>query len=1846
AFEGYSNWGAGVCVDSVAVVEKGYIPKRLNNLTVKPVTSNFIPTGSENNLLSRVDFQVVGNTGDVLLDSIAFKSLNTSDTDVSTNGVKLFFTEDTVFNTSNQIGTSQDFSDGIVVFDNLDKSLPYDYSSVWLCYDIKEDLEHELHNNIADVMIEENAIKVSGYTYPFSDKSPDGSRIINESIFLDYFETDLGWVYSGEFERDSSQGLGSGGYYCPDPEYAYSGKNIIGTDLTGLGLSLGDYEKSMTSQQDKAVSPTINAKYYKDVSLVFQRWLNFDNFDNAYIDISTDNGVSWVNNWQSSNYYNDRVWKQIDIDVSENIDRIEKAKIRFAIGPTNNSGQAGGWNIDNFVIVGNFLSKDVGVSNWIAPLGGCGHSDEEYVEITIQNFAGKALTDTLVLSYSFDGGTTIIYDTIANPNIPIDGLLNYTITKPVDLTSPGWYNNVYATTNLTGDEDNSNNRINKSIFISPTYDLPYYENFENNYGYYLSGGRNSTWEYGIPNGTLIDNAASGDNAWLTNLSGNYNYNDSSYLESPCFNFAGSDSIVFEFKCKGISEDKTDGLALLYSIDDGVSWSLVNDDNDYYWNWYTETTISELEYPGIDTTNGEWLVFRQLLPPELSNQSSAKFKFVFESNDADNDEGFGIDDIKIFDAPYDVGVTSLEYPYNRCEWNDTTHVKIYIKNYGPKKIASGTKIPLVLNFNSSVISDTLTLTTDLATDNSVLFTFNSTVDMSYAGDYDFSICTKLESDPYFYNDTFCNDTLVSTITVMGMPRYNPFPEIIGDEDQNLTLDAGAGFTNYLWQDASTDQTYDVTSEGEYNVTVTNGDGCTAIDSVEIVASETDLTMDSLYTELEDSCSRESLTQLSVHFINNSINSIDLVSGDTIFMGYQINDNLIDDDTLVLSENIPVGDTVWFTYNKKADFITPENYTLKVFTNFIKDLNHNDDTISVNFNTKGYVDVELNYDTVYSSQADTLEIIGSPDYANYVWTPAGANDTISPINNESAWYKVTVSDNFVCGEAYDSVYIETYDVGISAVTSPDNNCEDLVSENTAINVEVTNYSDNIYSSPKTVKIFYELDNAAKIEVNPELDLGANASETLSNIATIDIREVGEHTLKIYTSSDIDANNYNDTLVYTFNTWPLPNVDLAGDTIFTSQADTVVLVAQEGFATYNWNDESTNDSLIVSEKYSANYIVTVTDVYGCGDDSDSTQIITNNVGVISMISPTSVCEHGSTEEIKIAVKNFSYDTLLAGTVIPVAYNLEGYSAVKEDFILSTKLDPLSSANYTFDDEIDLSDEGIYKFNLYTDFENDVNNINDTLKDAIKTFGYPDVDLGDDIYTTEPTTVTLSVPSGYNNYKWDDGSISNVFNVSYIASKLYSVTVTDINGCATADDVNVYTYNLASSSLINPVSQCEFTSSEDVSITIENLSEDTIPKNADVNVAYKLNSDAVIYETLSLNDTLFPAGNTNYSFAQKADLSVNQLHKLKIFANHLHDADYNDTLNIDIDYQKPNFNLGDDVITGDTQYTINAGSGYVSYEWFDGSTNNSYTIDVNNQTANNYYSVKVINSNTCDAKDSIKVTFDVSTDLGVINLISPESECWQSEKNYQVETIIKNLGNINISSGTSLNIGYKIGTGNPVIETMNLLSDFNVNETLNYVFDNEIIFNQANIYEFKPFVKYSEDEDADNDTLFVDVDISQPNVDLGRDTIYFTNTYVIDPAGDYDIYEWSTGSESSSITVSETATYSLTVTDFNGCQASDSIYCENTTGIDNLIKGKGYIITYYPNPVSEKLRLEIANSELRDLFFELINTQGQCVYNKKFSITQNTIENIDVRDFASGVYYMRFRIAEEFHIRKLIIR
>lgn len=74
--------------------------------------------------------------------------------------------------------------------------------------------------------------------------------------------------------------------------------------------------------------------------------------------------------------------------------------------------------------------------------------------------------------------------------------------------------------------------------------------------------------------------------------------------------------------------------------------------------------------------------------------------------------------------------------------------------------------------------------------------------------------------YMYNEVCC-----------------PFPYFLGNDTSfcqgsNLTLDAGFGFTDYLWNDNSTAQTLVINQPGEYHVSVTDASGCTVSDTVQV------------------------------------------------------------------------------------------------------------------------------------------------------------------------------------------------------------------------------------------------------------------------------------------------------------------------------------------------------------------------------------------------------------------------------------------------------------------------------------------------------------------------------------------------------------------------------------------------------------------------------------------------------------------------------------------------------------------------------------------------------------------------------------------------------------------------------------------------------------------------------------------------------------------------------------------------------------------------------------------------------------------------------------------------------
>lgn len=207
--------------------------------------------------------------------------------------------------------------------------------------------------------------------------------------------------------------------------------------------------------------------------------------------------------------------------------------------------------------------------------------------------------------------------------------------------------------------------------------FPYTEDFESGDGGWIADNTtNGTWALGTPTGAIINSAASGANAWVTNLSGNYNSNEDSWVTSPVFDFSSLAAPSIEMSIWYDIEFSWDGAVLQSSIDSGTSWQNVGAFGDPN-NWYTDNTINgqpggqEEGWSGTGTAGtNAWVTARHALTG-LGGQSNVIFRVAFGSDGSVTDEGFGFDDINIFEVscpePTDITVTNVTETTADINW---------------------------------------------------------------------------------------------------------------------------------------------------------------------------------------------------------------------------------------------------------------------------------------------------------------------------------------------------------------------------------------------------------------------------------------------------------------------------------------------------------------------------------------------------------------------------------------------------------------------------------------------------------------------------------------------------------------------------------------------------------------------------------------------------------------------------------------------------------------------------------------------------------------------------------------------------------------------------------------------------------------------------------------------------------------------------------------------------------------------------------------------------------------------------------------------------------------------------
>jgi hypothetical protein len=1373
AFEGETKWGWGTCIDDIQIIETGTKQKGLGEISVEQTGD--VPVGSDtkNNPVLRINLKVTGNSGSFPLNSLTINSLNTSDEDIEPGGVKLFLTRDAEFNADAQVGSGVSFSSGHAVFTGLNYTLPTGYSYLWITYDIKQNAGHR---DIVDGKLPAGAININGQTYFPQEKSPVGYRSILRTLHSDDFESDFNWSLDGEFEHGAPLGLG-GSQGNPDPHLAHSGTNVIGTDLSGSGDFPGDYEKNLGKDQFNATSDTFDFTYFNDLSLRYMRFLNVGINDEVSIDVSSDGGNTWKEAWVNEGMILDDSWKLHEVDITALAARKKNVRIRYSIGTTNDYWQLSGWNIDDFSITGNYVTRDVGISRIVSPADGCGHTNNDAVTVMVKNFGAMDSYSVIPLQYTL--GTSLpVKDTIKQV-IPFGDSIEFTFKKKADLTTPDIYNLTVAS-KMAGDNDATNDAIVKPLFVQPEIMADHTENFETKGGLWMPvSNRQSNWEWGTPGFGITPR--SGTQVWMTRLLAFYNNNDSSFIESVCYANQNHERKILELKYWIKSQKYKDGAAVNYSTDNGLSWHVL-DTMVNGWNWYNGS-VQSLHSKGWSGLSDGWITARQILPKGITNAPGMKFRLAFASDADSNDIGLAIDDFSIFIAPPDIGVSLIDSFADRCQYLNPKKVTVTIRNFGLNPVKK--EYPVIVGYDFNQVhmeTDTFNLDNDLLPGQVVRHSFSTVLNNDLPGNYNIKAYTLIEDDPGFYGIN--NDTLSLDFEVLARPFTELTDTISTREPDTVIIRPFYSDTyDYLWNDLSTGPVYDVEHDGWYHVLVTDtrGNGCASYDSGYVELLFNDVGIENLLSPY-DNCGLGKNESIRVRIRNFGTDSIP--SGTKVGLGYIMNAGIPARDTLVLTEALLSKKMVDFTISgSTVDLSGKGIYHFKVFASFSGDTIQQNDTLTRSVQIFGHPPVDIGPDTTVKALSYVLD--AGPGFVNYRWDNAEITQTREISRSGTYW--VRVKDGNQCENADTAfIWLKIRDIRPDGFASPVSDCH--FTSGDPVSLRLLNSGTDTIPAGQHIDIQYILDVNSPVIDSIDLSSvwlpGNYITHTFSG--EIDMMDTADYHFRAIAIMENDIRKSNDTSDVNIYRYPEPEVDFGLDPEVSVQD--IMFGIEAGYSpdySYKWQDNF-NEHLYTAT-HSGNYHVIATDTRtGCYDgDTVTVFLIYGDIGVTSTSLPDGGCT-GNFEHISVRIRNLGTSNIGKDVPIYVACDVNGERVSLDTLIRTSNFVTNSNLDLILTSPVTINESDPCEVAFYTVYDDDMKPWNDTLASQFDPLPSPLIDFGDaDGILTVDLPHVLDAGEGNKAYEWQDGSTDQSYTVT--ERGIYRVTVTGENDCQTSKTVSI---------------------------------------------------------------------------------------------------------------------------------------------------------------------------------------------------------------------------------------------------------------------------------------------------------------------------------------------------------------------------------------------------------------------------------------------------------------------------
>ncbi len=559
--------------------------------------------------------------------------------------------------------------------------------------------------------------------------------------------------------------------------------------------------------------------------------------DEGWVEYSMDGGANWTKLGTSSsglaNWYNDSGndwWDGTSGNVGEwrtaahiltGLAGEDSVRIRFAFS-SDGSVTRDGFGVDNLLVFESLT--DATVAELVTPPSSGQLSATETVSASFVNQGTTTIT-SIEVCYVINGGTPVCETFTVN--VAGGTIDTVTFTQTADFLAGGNYD-VVLYTNLSGDAISCNDTIHEMVTSIPTIStFPYAEDFESGNGVWIAGGTASSWEHGIPDGDFIASTVKcGENAWVTNLDGDYNNNENSFVESPIFDFTGvTDTLTLRFDHIYETESCCDEGWVEYSTDAGANWTKLGDSSSGIENWYNDSGNDW--WDGNSGASNVWRSAAHSLGA-VFGEDSVRFRFFFSSDGSSIRDGFGFDNVTIYSgSQVDAGMDTLGSPMSACSLGSMEIISAAVTNFGPDTITS-LPICYVINGGTPVCE---TLTVNIGGDETITASFATTADFSAPGVYDVMVYTTATGDFFDCNDTAFYQVVNGEVNIA---LADTSISCNGANDGTIAVTASTGEApfSYLWSNGETTATIDNLAAGPYTVTVTSASGCTETGSAMI------------------------------------------------------------------------------------------------------------------------------------------------------------------------------------------------------------------------------------------------------------------------------------------------------------------------------------------------------------------------------------------------------------------------------------------------------------------------------------------------------------------------------------------------------------------------------------------------------------------------------------------------------------------------------------------------------------------------------------------------------------------------------------------------------------------------------------------------------------------------------------------------------------------------------------------------------------------------------------------------------------------------------------------------------